>query len=181
MIKNTIALVPSIQLELDLCRALRRIKTLEEEVMRLQALVAPGKSCIRAVQGTQVFRISLLDILYFRAESNYTRIVLKTGKAILTSRTLKSWAEEVGPLGFLRCHKSYLVRADEIKAINKKEQCLMLQSGEFLPVSRGCRKAVFDPSMWGCKELSERAFPKPGYTVRKLTKTADLPAYTFGS
>ncbi len=181
MTNNIIAHLPSSQMEVDLFRALRRIKALEEDVRKLQALVVPGERWIRAVQGTQVFRISLPDILYFRAESNYTRIVLKTGKAILTSRTLKSWTEEVWAHGFLRCHKSYLVNTAEIQGFQKHPHQLLLLTGELLPVSRGCRKAALDPSLWGCEKPLIQSLPKPACTVHKLTESSEATAYTFGA
>ena len=59
--------------------------------------------------------ISLEDILYCKAQDNYTEFVLKD-KKVLTSKSLKKYDEKLNGSGFIRIHRSYLVN---IKHVDK--------------------------------------------------------------
>ena len=49
------------------------------------------------------------DIVYLKADVNYTEFYLKDGKKIVSSFTLKYHEADERLKGFLRVHKSYLV------------------------------------------------------------------------
>ncbi|MBP8823923.1 MAG: response regulator transcription factor [Flavobacteriales bacterium] len=49
------------------------------------------------------------DILYCRAENNYTEIHLQGGRRFLCARTLKDYDDMLQDRGFLRVHRSFLV------------------------------------------------------------------------
>ena len=55
------------------------------------------------------------DILYCRAEDNYTEIHMLGGRRFLSARTLKDYDDMLHERGFLRVHRSYLVNRQAIR------------------------------------------------------------------
>jgi two-component system LytT family response regulator len=78
--------------------------------------------------------VPIEDILHCEADSNYTHVVLKRGKKVLVSRTLKEIEELLDGHAFLRIHHSYLVNLNEIVRYVRGE-------GGYLIMRRGRVKA----------------------------------------
>jgi two-component system LytT family response regulator len=78
------------------------------------------------------------EILYLEADDNYTNIVLRDGKRILASRTLKDFEDSLEPnKRFFRIHKSYIVNLSYIRSFSKGEQAnVELENHVSLPLSR---------------------------------------------
>lgn len=49
---------------------------------------------------------------------------------------------ETLPGNFVRCHRSFIVNMDKVKKIRLSEAMIELDTGETVPLSRSCRKAV---------------------------------------
>ncbi|MEM6515357.1 MAG: LytTR family DNA-binding domain-containing protein [Bacteroidota bacterium] len=76
------------------------------------------------------------DILYCKADDNYTEIYLINEKKKLVSKTLKYFEDALKESGFARVHKSYLVNVDEIrKYIKGKGGSVLLSNGKEIVVS----------------------------------------------
>lgn len=102
-----------------------RIKFLREHTEKNKAfneIALPGKS------GLEV--IPLEDIVRCEASSNYTSFILKNGKKIIVSKTLKEFDELLSPHNFFRIHKSHLINLSQVKAYNKTGTVLMADSSE---------------------------------------------------
>ncbi len=81
--------------------------------------------------------ISLSDILYVKADSNYSIIHTIAGKRHLVSKSLKQFANRLKPLAFVRTHQSYLVNTTHIESINSADgHMVILCNGAELPMSR---------------------------------------------
>lgn len=65
--------------------------------------------------------ISKKDIIYCRADNNYTHIHKVDGKVILVSKTLKDLEVQLGDQLFFRVNKSYLVNTNHIKRYIKSD------------------------------------------------------------
>ncbi|MBK9736471.1 MAG: LytTR family transcriptional regulator [Saprospiraceae bacterium] len=83
------------------------------------------------------------DILYLKADSNYTEINYTDGSKKLLSKTLKVLEDILPSQQFFRIHKSYLVNAAHITDIilSTHERAVKLVGGQMLPLSRekrGC-------------------------------------------
>ncbi|MBK8626595.1 MAG: LytTR family transcriptional regulator [Saprospiraceae bacterium] len=78
------------------------------------------------------------DILYLKAESNYTEIHYLDGSKRLLSKTLKVLENILPPHQFFRVHKSYVVNAAHITDIilSTHESAVRLIGGHTVPVSR---------------------------------------------
>lgn len=107
---------------------------LENQVLTTHSIDNQGKITIPVQDGFQV--IAAKDILYCKADDNYTQIFLRTGKKKLVSKTLKFFEDALTNYGFARVHKSYLVNVNEITGYKKgKGGSVLLSSGQEVIVS----------------------------------------------
>jgi len=87
------------------------------------------------MNGFEVVNVS--DIIYCKAESNYTRFFLPKNKEYLVSKTLKEFEEILSDLFFFRIHNSYLINLNHVKGYNKgKSGTVIMSDGTALGLSR---------------------------------------------
>ena len=80
--------------------------------------------------------VNIEDILYCKAEDNYTRFVAINDKKYIVSRLLKEYDDLLHMNNFFRIHKSYLVNMNHVEKVIKKDGASVLMSNkEELPVS----------------------------------------------
>lgn len=107
---------------------------LEEKVLTANSLGEKGKITIPVQDGFEVLEAQ--DILYCKADDNYTQIYLKSGTQKLVSKTLKFFEVALVDLGFARVHKSYLINVNEVVGYRKgKGGQVVLSSGKEIMVS----------------------------------------------
>ena len=123
-----------------LIQAVNYVKEIKEKEKRLEELVlrpgvnkAEGKITIPQQDGFLVLDVA--DILYGKADDNYTEIHLEN-KKILVSKTLKYFEEALSEFPFARIHKTYLVNVNKIVKYRKgKGGSVVLSNGRELLVS----------------------------------------------
>ena len=114
------------------------IKT-KEEALQDQVLVPKtnkvnGKITIPQQDGFEI--IETANILYCKADDNYTEIYLNNSKKKLVSKTLKYIEETLTNSSFARVHKSYLVNVNEVVKYRKgKGGSVVLSNGREIMVS----------------------------------------------
>ncbi len=114
------------------------IKT-KEDALQDQILVpktnsVEGKITIPQLDGFEILNTS--DILYCKADDNYTEIYLNNNKKKIVSKTLKHFEEALTNSGFARVHKSYLVNVNEVvKYVKGKGGSVVLSNGKQVMVS----------------------------------------------
>lgn len=81
--------------------------------------------------------ISIRDIIYLEAQSNYTVIYLQDSYKLTVSKTLKDF-EELLPAGiFIRIHHSYIINKDAVEKYIKGEGGqVTMKNGVTLDVAR---------------------------------------------
>lgn len=85
------------------------------------------------------YSVRKTEILYL--ESSKRLILLHTaGEVFRFYQKLDNLEEQLAQDGFLRCHRSFLVREDRVKGWKENE--LWLENGERIPVSRSYEKEV---------------------------------------
>jgi two-component system LytT family response regulator len=105
-----------------------------------QPLNPINKIALPTMDGLQM--ISIDTIVSCESDDNYTRLVLKTGKKLLVTRSLKEIEESLEQYSFLRVHRSYLVNLNEIEKYIKGEGgYLIMSDGSTVDVSRS-RKEI---------------------------------------
>jgi two-component system LytT family response regulator len=89
-------------------------------------------------KGNAINLIPVEQVKYVEAQDDYVMIYHTEGKA-LKQQTMKFYEENLPSNDFVRIHRSYIVRVQEINRIEpyeKDSHIAILKSGEKLPVSR---------------------------------------------
>lgn len=111
---------------------------LEDTILNAQLPGVEGKITLPQQDGFQVLNVA--DILYCKADDNYTEIYLEN-KRILVSKTLKYFEEALSQFPFARIHKSYLVNVNEVIKYRKgKGGSVVVSNGKELLVSASKKK-----------------------------------------
>jgi two-component system response regulator LytT len=87
-------------------------------------------------QGTAT--VELADVLWIRADGDYSQVRLRDGRSELHDKSLAALAT-VLPADFVRCHRSYLVNLRQIRTLHAasgSRYWLVLSDGSELPVGR---------------------------------------------
>lgn len=112
--------------------------SLQEGFLNTKAKGIEGKLTLPQQDGFQVLNIA--EILYCKADDNYTEIFLEN-KKILVSKTLKYFEEALSDFPFARIHKSYLVNVNEVVKYRKgKGGSVVVSNGKELLVSASKKK-----------------------------------------
>ena len=112
---------------------------LQDQVLVPKTNSVNGKITIPQQDGFEVLETA--DILYCKADDNYTEIYLNNNKKKLVSKTLKYFEEALSNSSFARVHKSYLVNVNEVvKYVKGKGGSVVLSNGKQVMVS-AARKA----------------------------------------
>ena len=80
--------------------------------------------------------VKIEDIVFCKADSNYTRFYLKNKSEILTCHTLGEYDELLGDFDFFRIHNTYLVNMHHVQSYQKgKGGFAMMSNGVEIEVS----------------------------------------------
>jgi len=114
------------------------IKTQEDKlqntILKPKTSKIEGKITIPTQGGFEILEIQ--DIIYAKADDNYTEIFLANGQKKLVSKTLKYFDDALKDNGFARIHKSYLVNINTIVSYRKGSGgTITLNNGKELSVS----------------------------------------------
>lgn len=147
--------LPRLQQALDRARAsvaqieaVRRLRELTSQLDRLKSAHAgeDEEGRIWVHKGAATIRLAVADIDWVGAEGEYVRF--HAGKdTFLERRSLQNVIAALGPLGFARIHRSTIVNAGKIDAVEKgvwSRPLVKLRSGVKLPVGRKYRSVLKD-------------------------------------
>lgn len=124
----------------ELIKAVNIVTEIKEKENQLQNQIgstktnsATGKITIPQLDGFEVLNIN--DIVFCKADDNYTEIHLANSKK-LVSKTLKYFEEALNEHAFARIHKSYLVNVNAITKYKKgKGGSVIVSNGKEILVS----------------------------------------------
>lgn len=89
--------------------------------------------------------IEVDNILYCKADSNYTTFFFTNGKPIMVSKTIKEYEQVFHDSGFLRIHRSYLVNLKHLQKYFKADGGTVLMSdGSHIPVGKSRHDELAD-------------------------------------
>ena len=99
----------------------------------------PRMKWINAAIGKQVKLIAVGEVIYFQADTKYTRVVLAGGEALIRT-PLKELLAELDPEKFWQVHRSTIVNLDAVSGVLREDaerQFILLKNRqEKLPISR---------------------------------------------
>jgi len=83
------------------------------------------------------------DVIFIQRADDYTEVFLASGRSVLTSTSLETWAERLPGESFVRIHRSTIANLVHVVEL-KLEQgpALVLQNGQTLRLSRRCLRAL---------------------------------------
>ena len=99
------------------------------------------KECLERIvvrSGSKISIIPVTNLHWLEAQDDYVMLHTKEGK-FLKQKTMKYFEEHLDPTGFVRIHRSYIVRISTIKQIElfaKESYRVILTNGQTLPVSK---------------------------------------------
>ncbi|WP_053978147.1 LytR/AlgR family response regulator transcription factor [Mangrovimonas xylaniphaga] len=107
---------------------------LQDQVLVPKTNGVNGKITIPQQDGFEV--LNTANILYCKADDNYTEIYLDNNRKKLVSKTLKYFEDALIGSSFVRVHKSYLVNINEVtKYVKGKGGSVVLSNGKEIMVS----------------------------------------------
>ena len=102
---------------------------LQDQVLTPKTNAVNGKITLPQQDGFEI--IDTADIMYCKADDNYTEIYLNNNKKKLVSKTLKYIEERLKDGNFARVHKSYLVNVNKVvKYVKGKGGSVVLSNGK---------------------------------------------------
>ncbi len=115
---------------------------LSKLVEQLRASVVPGTAqlkWIKAAVGKQVKLIAVGDVIYFQADTKYTRVVLAHSEALIRT-PLKDLLAELDQDRFWQVHRGTIVNLDAVAGVlredSERQFVLLRNRQERLPISR---------------------------------------------
>lgn len=108
-------------------------KSIEQKVKLLLSELQRGPDTnvlISLPMGKEYKVLNTRDIVFCKADVNYTEIHLTGNTKILVTMTLGKVSELLDFPFFFRCHKSYLVNLDHIDTYNKIDGYITMKAGE---------------------------------------------------
>lgn len=105
-----------------LFRVARQLNFFRERLVELAAtrLAAPETASFFVRVAGETRRIFPADLLYMRAEKDFTRIICRNGEHFV-SESLKSLVERVQPFDIVRVHKSFAVNLGKVDRLTRGE------------------------------------------------------------
>jgi hypothetical protein len=94
--------------------------TLVDHLLRQQALIAEP-ALVRTFDirdGAKLTRVRLEEILAIASAGNYVEFVMRDGRRLLMRSPLSALELELAARGFVRTHRSWLVNAEQVTALN---------------------------------------------------------------
>ncbi len=78
------------------------------------------------------------EIVYFKANENYTEIYLESGKRLISSKTIKRYEEKMNDKIFYRTHKSYIInKHNHMKELSRSAgNFVIMSNGDCIPIAR---------------------------------------------
>lgn len=104
-----------------------------------QGVISTKRIALKLLEYVEI--VSVEDIMYCKSDKGYTTFFLKDKREILVSKGLIEYESALLPLGFVRCHQSYLVNFQYVKKYYR-EGVLQMMNNEQIPVSSRKKEEV---------------------------------------
>jgi len=112
---------------------MRKIDRLEQKLDRLYNNICPEKLKFSTRKG-HVF-VDPGEIVYFKADSNYTHIYLKNNKQITVAKSLRHFDEGLKSSNFMRISRSVIINTTFLTALDRNDKsCLLKYSGDEISI-----------------------------------------------
>lgn len=87
-------------------------------LVRQQRATKPRRLTFDIRDGTKLNRVMIENILAISSAGNYAEFALRDGRKLCMRSSLSALERELAPFGFVRTHRSWLVNAAAVTALN---------------------------------------------------------------
>ena len=87
-------------------------------------------------------KIPIKDILYLRADKNYTYFIMVSGVTFLVAHSLKYFADFLANIHFVRVHRRYIINPLYVLELALEIEQISLSNGDNITISRRYKKVV---------------------------------------
>ena len=113
---------------------IRKLGSIEKNISRINAEIIPQKLKFSTRAG-HVF-IHPGEIIYLKADSNYTHVHLRDRKNITVSKSLRTFDEGLGNNSFVRISRSAIINTEYLKSVDRANRhCLLEVNGQQFKLS----------------------------------------------
>lgn len=95
------------------------VLALIERLLRQQRIIAtPEQSLIIDIRdGARLNRVRLAEVLAISSAGNYVEFILRDGRRLMMRSPLSALEKELGPRGFVRTHRSWVINATQVTGL----------------------------------------------------------------
>lgn len=94
--------------------------------------------------GDGMIFVNTEEIMYCRADSNYTHVKLVKGEKYLLAKSLKEFEDVLAGKKFFRVHNSFLINIDQIKKFVRGDGgYIIMNDGDEITIARSRREEFF--------------------------------------
>ena len=115
---------------------------IEEKCFKPVDALEPPRFVIKSFGKTDI--VNMDDVIVGKAERNYVALVCRD-REFLHRATISEIEKDLGPRGYLRCHRSYIVKKSHVKTLVRKNGVLSqlrLEDDREVPVGANYRAIV---------------------------------------
>ncbi len=117
----------------------RFMKAVNRAIDNLNARDHLSSDFIKISADHRIYRVAKSDILYIEGLKEYVSYFTVHGERIIALKSMKSLEKELGSSGFLRVHRSYIIRIDKVKFIEGNSIAI---GEKRIPIGRSYRDNV---------------------------------------
>ena len=136
--------------EIDNKLEFERLKQ-QVEILNQSILIQPTNQIgllqkIHVVEAiSQLHFLPVTEIIYLKSNKNYTHIVCKNQKVLLSTKTIKYHEEKLPSILFFRIHHGFLINLHHLTSIKKQSDLIACMSnGDSIPISARKKKDVLN-------------------------------------
>ena len=134
----------------DLIGSVERIKSWKNQTQPIEQIknliyTVKNDSFQTIILSTQegLYYIKLEDIMWIKAEKNYSTFHLQKGEEIIVSKSLGEYAK-ILPKTFFRSHQSYIIQLSYVHQLSRKDGNVILKNRQTIPISRRKKDEFID-------------------------------------
>ncbi|MEG1608241.1 MAG: LytTR family DNA-binding domain-containing protein [Clostridia bacterium] len=116
-----------------------RLEDLTIDLDRAKSVIKKRKKTIDLNRKAPQDIVFIKDIEYIECRNKRVSAHMSDKDIVCCHKRLSDFAQELDMFDFVICHKSFLVNMEQINFI-KKDGGLIMNNGEFAPISKGCKK-----------------------------------------
>ncbi len=113
------------------------------KVLVLPEKILPRKLLVKTCD--YIYSLDKDEIIFLKADGNYTKIYTTRTSMIVSAKTLKFYARKLASRKFVRVHQSYLINLEMMSKISLRAPYeISMQDGSKIPISRSKKPILME-------------------------------------